>query len=296
MKPFTLIEQPAALHNMLADLQRSRQVAIDTESNSFYAYYERICLLQISTLDRDYIIDTLALRDISALGEVLANPGVEKIFHAASNDVLGLKRDFQFQIYNLFDTAIACKLLGCRQLGLAKILEEHFGVQLNKKWQRCDWGKRPLKEEQLAYARLDTHYLISLRNRLGAELNDQELWDQASEAFAKACEQEAQEKTFQAENFIQIRGAHTLDATGKHILRALYVYREQEARRRDRAPFRIISNDALFRLAQARPSTTQEFSKIKGLPQNYRKGRGVHNLLKLIRKAQNFEKDAKAQS
>lgn len=295
MNHYTLIEQPVDLEHMMEDLSEAGHIAIDTESNSFHAYYERICLIQISTSEQDYIVDPLVLKDLTPLGGILSDPTIQKIFHAASNDILGLKRDFQFYVENLFDTAIACKLLGHSHLGLAKILEKQFGIQLNKKWQRCDWGRRPLQEGQLAYAQLDTHYLIALRHRLAAELEVQELSDTAREAFARACEQEAQEKFFDPENFIQIRGARTLDLIGRHILKVLYVYREHEAKRRDRAPFRVLSNETLLRLAQTRPSTIQEFSKTKGLPQNYRKGRGVHHLLALIRKAQETGEEIKAQ-
>ncbi len=295
MNRYILIEQPADFDDLIEDLSDTGYIAIDTESNSFHAYYERICLIQISTSERDYIVDPLALKDLSPLGKVLADPASQKIFHAASNDILGLKRDFQFYVANLFDTAIACKLLGYTHLGLAKILEEQFEVKLNKKWQRCDWGRRPLQEDQLAYAQLDTHYLIALRHRLAAVLEARGLAEKAREAFAKACEQENQEKTFHPGNFIQIRGARALDPIGQCVLKALYVYRENEARRRDRAPFRILSNETLLRLAQTRPTTVQQFAKTKGVPQSYRRGRGASHLLELIRKIQQTEEAIRAQ-
>lgn len=287
MKPATVIESPSDLEALAEKLNNTRYVAIDTESNSFYAYFEKLCLIQISCADEDYVLDPLALNDLQPLAEVLADPGIEKIFHAASNDVMGLKRDFHFRICNLFDTAIACKFLGYRQLGLAKILEEHFGVTLNKKWQRHDWGKRPLEQEQINYARLDTHYLITLRHRLAADLHAQQLWETAKEAFEKACEQVTQDKIFHPEAFMQIHGARTLDFVGKRILRALYLYREEEARRRNRAPFRVLSNEALLRLALQRPKDMRDFSRVKGLPRSYNRSHTAQHLLDLIRKVEN---------
>jgi len=284
MDSVTVIETASQFADMMEQLSHARYIAIDTESNSFYAYHERICLIQISTVSNDYILDPLALKDLGPLGRILGEPNIEKIFHAASNDVLGLKRDFQFKVETLFDTAIACKLLGYKQLGLAKILEQHFGVMLNKKWQRYDWGKRPLKEEQLVYASLDTHYLISLRHNLASNLVTNNLWDTAKEAFEKASEQELQVRTFHPEAFIQIHGAQLLDPKGKRILKALYIYREREAQRRDRAPFRILSNETLVRLAHIRPQSINDFSKIKGMPHSYQQGHGAYNLLGLIRK------------
>jgi len=102
--------------------------------------FERICLIQISTETHDYIVDPLGVGNLGRMGALFADPAVEKIMHAASNDIAGFKRDFHFQVDNLFDTALACKLLGGEQLGLSRIINEHFGVVLNKKWQRCDWG------------------------------------------------------------------------------------------------------------------------------------------------------------
>jgi ribonuclease D len=160
-------------------------------------------------------------------------------------------------------------------------------VELDKKWQRCDWGKRPLDEDQLNYARLDTHYLIGLRHRLADDLKALQLWEKAQEAFEKACEQEVRVKTFRADDFINIHGARSLDSVGKKILRALYLYRENEARRRNRAPFRVLSNETLLRLAKHRPRDVKDFSKIKGVPRSYIKGHGAHHILELIQKTEN---------
>jgi ribonuclease D len=285
MNSAAVIEVAPQFNEMIEQLSHAGHIAIDTESNSFYAYHERICLIQISTPARDYVLDPLALKDLGPLGEVLAEPRIEKIFHAASNDILGLKRDFCFKVENLFDTAIACKLLGYKQLGLARVLEQHFGVLLNKKWQRYDWGKRPLRQEQIDYASLDTHYLISLRHTLAFDLLSNNLWDTAKEAFDKASEQELQARSFHPEAFLQLRGAQSLDPTGKRVLKALYVYREREARRRDRAPFRVLSNETLVRVAHLRPQSVRDFLKIKGMPRSYQEGRGAYTLLGVIRKA-----------
>lgn len=291
MKPVTVIEKAPELDTLIQELSKVRHIAIDTESNSFYAYFERICLIQISAGERDYIIDPFALKDIKALGEIFADERIEKIFHAASNDVLGLKRDFHFRIQGVFDTAIACKLLGYQHLGLAKVLEKHFGVQLNKKWQRYDWGKRPLKQEQLDYAMLDTHYLIPLRHLLTEDLQARELWEAAEKEFEKAGEQEFQQRMFHPEAFIQITGARSLDFKGKSILKALYLFREHEARRKNRAPFRILSNETLLRLARQRPKSVREFSAIKGMPRSYMKSHTANNLLELIHKSEAFAEE-----
>jgi len=284
MKPVILIEQQSDLSAMISKLERVACISVDTESNSFYAYYNRICLIQLSTEDEDYIIDPLTTLNIKELGEIFARPDIEKVFHAAPNDIAGLRRDFKFVISNIFDTAIAAKLLGYKQLGLAKILNEHFGINLDKKWQRHDWGRRPLRREQLEYARHDTHYLIALRQILTAELMARQLLDAAKEAFEKACHQQFQEKPFRPGDFLHIYGAQSLDMIGKRVLQALYLFRENEARRRDRAPFRILTNETLVRLAHQRPKNIRDISKIKGIPRTYNNLRTAHPLLELIRK------------
>jgi len=284
-----LIENQHDFSKLIGNLEKSAHVAIDTESNSFYAYFNRICLIQISTEQQDYIIDPFLAGDIEGFGKILSNPDIEKIFHAAANDIAGLKRDFKFTVNNIFDTSVAAKILGYRQLGLAPILLEHFGISLNKKWQRYDWGRRPLRNEQIEYARFDTHFLIPLRHKLVAELEGKELLGAAREAFEKLCMQQITEKHFRPGDFLHIYGAQSLDVVGKRILKALYLFREKEARRRDRAPFRILTNDTLLRLALQRPRNLQDFAKIKGIPRIYTASHTAVRLLELIRRNEEQE-------
>ncbi len=291
LNPVIVIQNQHEFAALIRRLEQTTHVSVDTESNSFYAYYNRICLIQVSIEEQDYIIDPFALGHIEGFGGILANPAIEKVFHAAPNDIAGLKRDHKFTVQNIFDTSIAAKLLGYKQLGLAPILLEHFGISLNKKWQRYDWGKRPLRHEQLEYARFDTHFLLPLRHRLAAELEEKQLWDTAREAFEKVCRQEIQEKPFRPGNFLHICGAQSLDVEGKRVLKALYLFREHEARRRDRAPFRILTNETLLRLALQRPKSIQDFSKIKGIPRTYTNSRAAIPLIEIIRKNERHGED-----
>lgn len=285
MNDVILIKTRQELQELLQRLRQTPRVAVDTESNGFYAYYERICLIQLSTETDDFIVDPMAVDDLGEMKDLFADPSIEKIFHAASNDIAGLKRDFDFRFESLFDTAIACKLLGYRHLGLAHILQDQFGIELNKKWQRCDWGRRPLSDEQLRYARLDTHYLIPLRDRLVADLDAQDRWEQARESFTKVCEVQAPEPRFMGNGHIRIRGANRLDEQAYGVLRSLHLFRDRVARRRDRAPFRIMSNEALLRMASRQPQSIEQLQKIKGLPKTYRKGGSAKQILGVIRKA-----------
>lgn len=291
MRQAILIENQLDFQRLLGGLAESSYVAIDTESNSFYAYFERVCLIQISVGEGDFVLDPFAIPDVSPLGEILENENIEKIFHAASNDLIGLKRDLKCCAKNIFDTAIAAKLLGRKKLGLASILSDTFGVSLNKKWQRYNWARRPLQPEQISYARLDTHYLIPLRNLLAEELTARGLWQEAKEAFEKICTQEVQERVFQPNGFVHIKGAHSLNSRSKQTLKDLYRYREQEAKRRNRAPFRVLSNETLVRLALSPPSNMQELTKIKGLPRTYQNSKAAHDLLELLRRTRDIPED-----
>ena len=277
-----VIDSEKALEHVARTLEEESHIAIDTESNGFYAYFERICLIQISTKDADYVIDTLAMDTLEPLASVLANPRVEKIFHAASNDILGLKRDFSFRFENLFDTAVACKMLGYRRLGLASVLKLHFGIELNKKWQRFNWGKRPLASQQLRYACFDTHFLIPLRDLLASELLRLGLWNSAQRAFSRLCTLQAPDKGRFRNGYYRIRGFEKLDDAGKRILKFLYKYRDRLARTKDRAPFRIMSNETLVRLATLKPQSERELLTVKGIPRSCAKEQMTRQILKII--------------
>ncbi|ROR01565.1 ribonuclease D [Desulfosoma caldarium] len=296
MRPYILIDSDQRLQETISTVLTCSRIAVDTESNGYYAYYERVCLIQLSTEQDDYIIDMLNIAHPECLSNIFENSSIEKIFHAASNDIGALKRDFQFTFRHVFDTAIACKLLGQKRLGLSHVLEAHFQVQLDKKWQRCDWGARPLNDSQLHYARLDTHYLIPLRNKLHEALVRRGLWPQAQEAFAKVCAQAPPRERFPANGYERLSGTRTLSRRAKAVLRDLYTYRDQMARRLDRAPFRVLSNEALIRLAQRLPKTPEELRAIKGLPQTFKTGTQARQLLTVILDALEAHKSAKARS
>ena len=177
----TRVEQVEQLAEILA---RAPIVAVDTESNSLYAYREQVCLVQFSTTEADYLVDALDGTSLAALGRVFADERVEKVFHAAEYDVICLRRDF--------DTMLAARILGRAEVGLSSLLESEFGVRLNKRFQRANWGQRPLTAEQLDYARMDTHYLIALRERLRAGLEQRGLLELAQEDFARLAARESE--------------------------------------------------------------------------------------------------------
>lgn len=264
----TLVDSQEALEEMLSRLMAEPAVAVDTESNSLYVYSERVCLLQFSVPGEDYLVDPLAIEDLSCLAKLFNEPGIEKVFHAAEYDVMVLRRDFGFEFAALFDTMIASRILGWPRYGLGNLLEEHFGVQTDKRMQRTNWGQRPLTPEQLEYAQLDTHFLLSLRDRLLEELVAEKRLDEARSAFDRVAQSEWNSHPFDPEGFWRIRGTRDLNDTGLAILRALYIYRDQRAQSLDRPPFKVLSDRVLLNLSQQAPRSLSELGRVRGLPRH----------------------------
>ena len=262
--PITVDKQPY-LAVLAASFNREPILAIDTESNSLFAYQEQVCLIQVSTKDTDYLIDPLALSDLSPLGPVFANPGVEKVFHAAEYDLICLKRDYGFEFANLFETMVAARILGREKVGLGNMLAEEYGVRLNKRHQRADWGQRPLPQELRAYARLDTHYLIDLRKRLKQKLESSERWPLAVEDFTRACQVRLPEPTPVGELCWRVNGAYDLTPQRAAVLHELCLTRDREARRRDRPAFKVIGDKTLMAVSETCPREQAALAALPGM-------------------------------
>jgi len=250
---------------MVDDLARHSLLAVDTESNSLFAYKERVCLIQFSTGEVDYLIDPLALPDLSPLQEIFAGNSFEKIFHAAEYDLICLKRDFGFSFVNIFDTMVAGRILGKTSIGLASMLETYFDVTLDKRYQRANWGQRPLSQAQLAYARLDTFYLIPLRSILKSELQDSGRWRLAQEDFARACSVNVPAVEHTVDCWWRVTGGQELTSQQAAILNELCKYRDEQAKAVDLPPFKVMRNELMVDIAFACPQTLDELSEIHGM-------------------------------
>ena len=263
-----LITRQSALRQLFDRLTGEPLLAVDTESNSLYAYQERVCLVQFSTPQEDFLVDPLAMDDLSPLGPLFADPKIEKVFHAAEYDLITMKRDFGFSFANLFDTMLAARILGWDEVGLGSILKAEFGVQLDKRYQRANWGKRPLPADMLGYARLDTHYLIPLRYRLKSELKAKGRWQLAEEDFNRLRFVNGRDPDDQPETCWRVRGAYDLSPTQAAILQALCNYREQVARSIDLPVFKVISDQTLVTVAIAAPQDLEGLQRAANL--NYK--------------------------
>ncbi|HEX8993323.1 MAG TPA: HRDC domain-containing protein [Anaerolineales bacterium] len=256
LSPPTLIDTPDRFVGLIKDLGGQPRVAVDTESNSLHAYRERVCLIQFSTPDTDYVVDPLAL-DVSPLGAIFSNPSIEKIFHAAEYDLICLRRDYSFTFANLFDTMQAGRILGRRQAGLDRLLEEKFGVKMNKRFQKADWAVRPLSRDLLLYARLDTHYLIPLREMLQAELEANGLWQLAQEDFELASHPNGSKAKPELPAWTRYSARRELTARDLTVLDSLLSWRDATAAELDRPPFKVLDDDRLVEIATVKPATPE---------------------------------------
>ncbi len=255
LPPPVWVSTPAALKRLVEELRSQPRAAVDTESNSLHAYREQVCLIQISTTRHDYLVDSIALTDLQPLSSFFTNPHIEKVFHAAEYDINCLHRDYGFQFHNLFDTVIAARILGHTTIGLGDLLAQYFDVQVNKQFQKSNWGKRPLTPEQEDYARLDSHYLIALRDILEKELRENNLLELAMEDFKRAClPANGNGKTIRS-HWERISGHQDLTPHELSVLNELCNCREEIAEQLDRPVFKVIGDNLLLSLAKSSPNS-----------------------------------------
>lgn len=265
LPPYKLITSAPDWQASLEQLQSQPRLAIDLEANSMYAYREQVCLIQISIPGQDFIIDPLAEIDLSPLGAMIADPEIEKVFHAAEYDLMLLKRQFEWELQSLFDTMWAARILGYQRYGLANMLEQLYQVKLNKRFQKSNWCKRPLLPEQLRYAQLDTHYLLQLRDDLANELKQGQHKQESHVIFAEQCMVTPHDHTFDPDSFWSITGSHELDRNAQTVLKELHVYRNEQAAKRNQPLFKIFNDRTLMELANKLPMQLSDLRNIHGM-------------------------------
>src|SRR3990172_1505400 len=235
-----------------SEIMKANCIAVDMESNGLYSYPERICLIQLNTEDKTYIVDTLAVSDLSVLGEVFENPTVEKIMHGCDYDIRSFDRDYGFRLKNIFDTEVAAKFCGATQIGLDMVLKQFIGVNIDKvkRLQKANWGIRPLTDEMLSYAVNDVRSLITLCQELKRRLSICDRMEWVKEECRRLetiqhSSQQPPELTFQ-----KAKGAYALSPRQLAIFKELFILRQKEALRYGKPPFKVLSIDTLLYLAK----------------------------------------------
>ncbi len=264
-RPWEWIDTPEGIARVAEAIQKESVIGLDTESDSFHHYQEQVCLIQASIGPRDYLIDTMAIRDLAPLNKPLADPAREIVINGADYDVVCLKRDFGIRIGKLFDTALAAQLLGYAATGLSALLERHFNVKVSKQLQKDEWFRRPLTEAQMSYALNDIRYLVELRERIRRELEKLNRLEWAEEEFALLTKREWKREPFQPADFWRIRGSRDIARRDQAILRELAVMRDGRARAINRPPFKVISDQALKDIARTKPRSARSLRRIRGV-------------------------------
>jgi len=265
---FEIVSQKSELEKLAGQLLREDVVAFDTEADSFYHYFDKVCLVQVATRKACWLIDPIELggpEHLAPLAPVFASPKVRVLFHAAEYDIYVLKRDCGFEFANLFDTMISAQLLGYPSIGLAALIEKHFGVSLPKDEQRSDWSRRPLTDKQLSYAASDVLYLIKLAEKLEKELGRAGRLDWAVDDFEALCGRRWPEREFDELGYLRIKGARALDPVSLAVLRELSCLRDQRAQEIDRPPFKVLGNGTLLEIARAQATDLDELGELKGV-------------------------------
>ena len=253
-----LVENYSDLYSAASELSKETAIGIDLEADSLFHYQEKVCLIQISTLRKNILIDPLSLKDLSPLASIFADNKIRKIFHGSDYDIRSLYRDFSIKVKALFDTQLASRFLGYSRTSLADLLKDRFNVLIEKRYQKRDWSRRPLPEEMLTYAVKDTCHLLPLAEILEKELAERERLSWVEEE----CDLLSRVRPAPSNNeplFIKFKGSGKLEPRGLAILEAILQLRDKIARLKDRPPFKVLGNRQIIEIIKKKPLSEKDF-------------------------------------
>ncbi len=276
---FILVDTNQKLAEQIALWKKESILAIDLEcENNLHYYGSYISIIQISSKTQNWIVDVLSLQkqhcDFTQLCDVLTDSAILKLFHDVDFDFRVLHSEFGIKPSPIFDSKVAAHLLGKTEVGLGSLLLEYFGITKQKKFQRADWTKRPIRKDMLSYAMIDTAYLISLYEKLVKELKDKDRYEWALEEFESFASKEFIQKI---PHFKEMKGIYKLSPQQLGVFKELFELREHFAKKVNRPVHFILRNALLFELSQESPQKNF-FESV----------RGVHPIVK--KEAHAFEK------
>ncbi len=258
--PYQLIDTPFKLSTAVEEFSGAQTLAVDLEADSMYHYREKVCLLQLAANGQTYLIDPLAVKELSELKTLFASPDKTKIFHGADYDIRSLYRDFRLEVAALFDTELACRFLGYNPSGLATVLHDRYGVAMDKRFQRKNWAMRPLPEEMLAYAAGDVAYLLPLATALKEELEDKNRLAWVTEECELLSRVRAPEKSDDP-LYLRFKGAGTLDPRKLALLEAVLQVRDKIAANKDRPAYKVLDKKTVMALVETKPTTLKAMAR-----------------------------------
>lgn len=261
---YEFIDRPEALVNFVQKAEKANIVAVDIEGDSMFHYKEKVCLIQMAANGCTVVIDPLKIKDVSVLKPLFENPDVQKVIHGADYDVRSMYRDFGIAIENLFDTQLASMYMGWTETSLEAVVAHQFGVELNKKFQKKNWSRRPLPKEMVTYAASDVAYLIPLAAYLSKQLKNKGRLEWVTEQ-CRLLSNVRPAKENDGPMFLKFKGAGRLEPRQLAVLESLLQMRNAIARQKDRPLFKIISNTTLKKIAMAQPANLKQLKAVKAL-------------------------------
>ena len=287
--PYILVADKQSLESLIEDLSHYEIAAVDTEADSMYHYSVRLCLVQITIGEHHYIVDPLAPFDIRPIFKTRAMNNI--ILHGADYDLRMLWHRFRFSPKRVFDTMLAAKFLGESALGYASLVQKYFNVTLPKDNQKSDWTVRPLPTDMCEYAIHDTFYLHELCAILGEQLLTQKKFGWLIETCEDLIEKAKQQKSEVPERW-RIAGSSRLTPKSLNILKAVWAWREHEAEKLDRPPYKVFGNELMLAIVRSAsysfPNVREDF--LPKLPRNFIGDRKV-NFFEMLKKAMQIPED-----
>lgn len=245
-------------------LGRHGLIGVDLEADAMHSFTEKICLIQVAGGDMAFLIDPFEIKDFSGFCALLEDPDIIKVLHGSDFDVRSLDREHGVEITNLFDTEIACRFLNIKERGLGALLEAYFDVHVDKKYQKVNWARRPLKQEMIEYSVEDVAHLKELYDILKTELTKIGRLAWAREEFELQSKVKY-ESNHQLPLFKRFKGAGKMDNRTLAVLENLLQVRFAMAKKKDLPLFKIMSNQSVMAMATERPASPEEILKIKAL-------------------------------
>lgn len=287
--PYILVADKNSLESLIEDLSHYEIAAVDTEADSMYHYSVRLCLVQITIGEHHYIVDPLAPFDIRPIFKTRAMNNI--ILHGADYDLRMLWHRFRFSPKHVFDTMLAAKFLGESALGYASLVQKYFNVTLPKDNQKSDWTVRPLPTDMCEYAIHDTFYLHELCAILGEKLQEQKKFGWLLETCDDLIEKARQQKPEDPDRW-RISGSFRLSPRSLNILKAVWTWREHEAEKLDRPPYKVFGNELMLAIVRSAsysfPNVREDF--LPKLPRNFIGDRKV-NFFEMLKKAMRIPED-----
>ncbi len=246
---YIYVRESTALERLIRRIRGAERVAVDTEADSLYNYFEKVCLVQLSLRGEHFLVDPLSELDLTGFLEALAEKPM--IVHGGDYDLRMMRASWGFRPRReVFDTTIAAQLLGIEQIGLAALIERFFDITIGKEGQKSDWSRRPLSEKQLRYAVNDTRFLERIAERLRDELLQQGRVDWHRESCRAMVDSTGRDNSRDPEEAWRIKGAWRLTRRQLAYLRELWRWRDMLARRANLPPFKVFGNQQILDLLQ----------------------------------------------